>query len=149
MNAVDRFQAKVEYRDEEDCWEWIGNRSGGKNAGYGQFWVHGRLVKAHRYAYEMEYGPIPDGAVIDHLCRNRGCVNPLHLEAVSHRTNIRRGEGIAAINAIKEACINGHAFDEKNTGYRGATRYCRTCLRDSGRVIRARNALQPPQTEDA
>jgi hypothetical protein len=75
MNTSERFWAKV-YRG-DDCWEWLAAKS---TAGYGRFKVAGGLVQAHRFAYEDIVGPIPDGLQLDHLCRNRACVNPDHLE---------------------------------------------------------------------
>jgi hypothetical protein len=69
-----------------NCWVWQGKRV----AGYGYTYVKRRAVRAHRFYYELYRGPIPDGCVLDHLCRNPSCVNPAHLEAVSHTTNVRR-----------------------------------------------------------
>lgn len=79
----------------ESCWEW----SGTTTRGYGRFWVGGKMVRAHRASYEMFRGPIPSGLELDHLCRNTRCVNPDHLEAVSHRENTMRGFGACANRA--------------------------------------------------
>ena len=107
------------------CLLWLGyvNKSG-----YGRFDAHGRKVLVHRFAYEREYGPVPEGMELDHLCRVRCCVNPKHLEPVTHGDNIRRGD--AAKNRLRKThCANGHPLDEKNT-WRPAYaphRHCRRC----------------------
>lgn len=71
-----------------DCWEWIGARTG---CGYGALKILGRMQLAHRYSYAMGFGDVPSGKQIDHLCRNRSCVNPAHLEAVDPGENVSRG----------------------------------------------------------
>ena len=121
-----RFWDKVEVRGEE-CWPW---RASIKDTGYGQFRYNGRARPAHRYSYELLIGPIPPGLVIDHLCRNRACVNPLHMEPVTNEENIRRGLFGVARPTPKTHCPSGHPYDENNTrmdpqGYRR----CRTCER--------------------
>jgi hypothetical protein len=103
--------------------------------GYGKFWLDGRAQLAHRIAYELNVGPIGDGLHIDHLCRNRACVRPDHLEPVTIRDNLMRGPStLAAINAAKTHCRNGHEFDAVNT-YRptDGSRMCRECMRASDR----------------
>src|SRR6266576_3456485 len=99
-----RFWAKVDRRGSEECWPWQANRG----RGYGNVWIAGRMYRAHRVAYELLIGPIPEGLTLDHLCRNRGCVNPAHLEPVTSRENTLRGEGISANNARKTHCKHGH-----------------------------------------
>jgi hypothetical protein len=103
--------------------------------GYGCFSPAGRrgMVGAHRVSYELAYGSIPDGMEIDHLCRNPSCVAPLHLEAVTHAENARRGKAgvaVAAISRSKTHCPKGHEYTEGNTyRYPRGNRACRTCRR--------------------
>lgn len=85
---MERFWTKV--HKTETCWLWTAQKNQG---GYGRVKVHGKSWVAHRYAYEMLVGPIPVGAVLDHTCRVRHCVNPRHLEPVTHAENVRRGNG--------------------------------------------------------
>lgn len=89
------------------CWTWTGNIS---IQGYGRFCVNYRGYRAHRLAYELLVGPIPRGLVLDHLCRNKLCVNPAHLEPVTQRENVLRGEGISAREARQTHCFRGHPF---------------------------------------
>ncbi|MEL3944487.1 HNH endonuclease signature motif containing protein [Streptomyces sp. LNU-CPARS28] len=121
---TDRFLDKI--RDGHGgCWEWTGHI---KPNGYGQVRVGGRKFNAHRFSYEALRAPIPEGLVIDHLCRNRRCVNPDHLEPVTHRTNILRGTGPAACNARRTHCVRGHRFDTANTYVApSGARQCRAC----------------------
>lgn len=86
------------------CLVWTGATANG----YGRFWANGRLVPAHRFAWEQTKGPIPKGMQLDHLCRWRACVNPSHLEIVTQRENLRRGQGWAGANAQKATCPKGH-----------------------------------------
>lgn len=84
-NQLRRFWSKVVKT--EDCWEWTGAKTG---AGYGHVLLNYKNVYAHRLSYELLVGPIPEGLVIDHVCRNRGCINPEHLEPVTPRENVMR-----------------------------------------------------------
>lgn len=126
---TERFWAQVDKSTgEAGCWVWKGHQSPN---GYGLFGKRvgeeQREVRAHRFAYTLMVGPIEEGLTLDHLCRNRLCVNPGHLEAVSLRENILRGEGATARNAAKTHCKWGHPFDLFNTFYRSDGRRCRAC----------------------
>lgn len=107
-----------------ECWGW----SGGFNKyGYAQISLNG-TVAVHRFMYETFKNPIPEGMQLDHLCRNRGCVNPGHLEIVTLKENVLRGKGITATNAQKTHCSRGHEFTQANTIHRpNGARTCRTC----------------------
>lgn len=128
MEESTRFWAKVDKRD-DGCWEWQASLAGG---GYGSFVVQNRRrVPAHRYAYEALRGQIPAGLQIDHLCRNRKCVNPAHMEPVTQQENIRRGES-GKHWAAKTQCPAGHAYEGHNilqtkNARGGAVRKCRMC----------------------
>ncbi len=113
----ERFWEKVHRTD--TCWNWTAYKN---TKGYGRFAVEAsRQVLAHRLAWEWENGPVPDGLELDHLCRNRACVNPDHLEPVTHTENVRRSA------AARTHCRNGHPFDEGNTALSQGHRRCRTC----------------------
>lgn len=135
---VERFFAKVRITGPEECWEWTAGQGTG---GYGSFRLGpkpGTDIHAHRFAYTALIGQIPGGLQLDHLCRNRGCINPAHLEPVTLAENVLRGAGITAAHAAQTHCIHGHAFDEKNTRMRpSGGRDCRTCARDKRREYRA------------
>ena len=103
------------------CWQWQGSLF---CKGYGYTTRRGRDERAHRVTYELVNGPIPDGLVIDHLCRNRGCVNPAHMEVVTSRENTLRGDTLAAKQAARTTCPRGHEYDY----FHGGRRYCRTCM---------------------
>ena len=136
MTVAQRFWSKVDKRGPDDCWEW---QAGISPNGYGSFWDGAKNVRSHRYSYEERCGPIPEGLVIDHLCRNPLCVNPDHLEPVTDRENVLRGVGPTAQNARKTHCKRGHLLSEENV-YRPTDgfRRCRICEQ-------ARHAARPPR----
>ncbi|MDO8611147.1 MAG: HNH endonuclease signature motif containing protein [bacterium] len=113
-----------------DCWLWTGCKN---KKGYGVFCIkkEKRVTLAHRVSYELFVGKIPEGLEIDHLCRNRLCQNPKHLEAVTHIVNISRGDSsktASKINGVKTQCIRGHLFNLENTRIDTlGHRHCKTC----------------------
>jgi len=120
------------------CWLWAIAFNRG---GYGRATQHGRAASAHRAVYEAFVGPIPPGLQIDHLCRNRLCVNPAHLEPVSAKENIRRRglTGMGARHAAKTTCPRGHLYDKFRSS---GARACNTCdlavARKASRVYHAK-----------
>lgn len=142
-----RFTEKYKPNPETGCWEWSANCN---DHGYGRFGVKGRMQAAHRVAYEIFVGPIPEGHQIDHTCHNqdakcaggkacrhRRCVNPAHLEAVTKRENLMRGQTFVAANAAKTHCPQEHPYDEENTYItRSGSRICKTCQRNYPRYVK-------------
>ena len=110
---------------EKDCWVW----QGATYLGYGRLRHRNfKTCKAHRIVYQLLCGNIPDNLTIDHLCRNRSCVNPAHLEPVDFLENLRRGTGVGVVNAAKTHCARGHEYTGRNTYFdRLNNRHCRTC----------------------
>lgn len=140
--ALERFWEKVNRAgptslDRPDlgaCWIWTAFT----HDGYGRFWFEGRNWPAHRWLYESMHGPIADGYEPDHLCRNRACINPQHIEVVTQAENVRRGGvqrrghayGNALVQTQKTHCPKNHAYDEANTRMYRGKRNCRACARE-------------------
>lgn len=143
MDVTGRFWTKVSLPPIADqrrsCWMWTAYRN---PDGYGQFRVGGRTVYAHRFAYELMVGPIPDGLQIDHLCRVRACVNPSHMEPVTPKMNTRRGETGAVRGAQQRAkthCPQGHPYAGANLYvHKRGDRDCRICMADRSRRYMAK-----------
>lgn len=129
VKEPDRFWPKVEKTG--PCWIWTACLN---EAGYGQFSKIGRrLISAHRWSWEQEHGPVPDGLELDHLCRNHACVRPDHLEAVTRAVNAQRGlKGDLLPNP--DHCFNGHLMTPENsirrTDSKGERYRCRQCRAD-------------------
>lgn len=134
----DRFFAKVRV-DESGCWLWQGHAFPN---GYGAIRMAPDRRLAHRVAYELLVGTLPDGLVIDHLCRVRNCVNPAHLEAVTQGENVRRGVLADGRKIGGPVCKRGHLYDAANT-YVAAdgSRSCRACAAQQARARRLKRRL--------
>lgn len=127
LSAEERFWNHVEKTP--TCWNWTASLNGG----YGRFNPDGRLVYAHRWLYEQVVGPVPAGLDLDHLCRNRACVRPDHLEPVTRYVNVFRGDGTGSFKVkLRTHCKHGHELTEENT-YRNPSgrRECKICRRAS------------------
>lgn len=133
MSVIDRITDRC-VQDENGCWVWQGSKD---RSGYGHVRVDHRTLYTHRVVYEVMVEDIPAGLQLDHLCRNRSCCNPEHLEPVTLAVNAsrtlpgQRGQHRAAIERAKTHCPRGHAYDQANT-YANAKgyRWCRACRRE-------------------
>lgn len=124
--AFDRYFSKVDMRSADDCWLWTAQV---RKGGYGGFRL-GRYQFAHQAAIIFDGREIPQGMVVDHICRNRLCVNPRHLRVVTVQQNSTENSvAIAAVNAAKTHCLHGHALSGRNLIVRkSGGRDCRKCL---------------------
>lgn len=125
--APQRFWAKIVVA-ENGCWNWTGSKA----RGYATIKMSGKMKYAHRVSYEMLIGPVPDGMVMDHLCRNPPCVNPAHLEPVTFSENVLRGvagERKKEIAARRTHCAHGHEWTPENTLWYGRGRRCKMCMK--------------------
>lgn len=134
MTLLERAERNYEPEPMSGCWLWTGGRTG---QGYGMLRPDGlRQVLAHRHVYELLRGPIPQDRELDHLCRNVACVNPDHLQPVTHALNTRRGKRRVLWGASTDGCGRGHPESERYT--RNGKGYCRVCQRAAVRAYRAR-----------
>lgn len=117
-----------EFAPDSDCWEWQGNLN---PKGYGKT---GRGAYAHRWFWEYAVGSIPSGMTIDHLCKNKRCVNPDHLEVVTRAENTLRGDSPASLNKRKTHCPKGHALSGENLYRWKNRRQCKTCRDERNRL---------------
>lgn len=143
-----RFWSKVKVADTHfyngtPCWEWTSNKT---NDGYGRFHLNGKKELPHRVYYQDTKGKIPNGLELDHLCRNHACLNLEHLQAITHKENMKRGltgflSGLK--NHLKTHCPHGHEYNEKNTYIQpSGSRMCRTCGKIKARQIRQRKKME-------
>ncbi len=146
FSLPDSFWDRVEQPGSDACWPW---RSYLNHSGYGTFAVKqedGRYRKhlAHRLAYEALVGPITEGLVIDHLCRNRSCCNPKHMEPVTIGENVMRGDTLTARYSKRTHCSKGHELTSENlrrrSGQKGRGRECLTCHNERNRMRRVAKA---------
>ncbi len=137
-SKAEQFAAKVSPQP-DGCWKWLGNHD---SDGYGRFWLGlpgQKTIGAHRFAYLSIKGEIPEGLVLDHLCRNVGCVNPDHVEPVTVGENQRRGLNVA----LKTHCKQGHPYTQENTVIRHTgRRWCLTCRKAADRKQYLRRKLR-------
>ena len=117
MNVWEKSQY-ISSWDDNECWEWLGNKNGN---GYGQFKKFGQTIRLHKFSYEFFKGSVPIGLEIDHLCKNRVCLNPNHLEAVTHQENIRRSL------VLLTHCPHGHEYTPENLVKSAKWKTCRIC----------------------
>lgn len=140
--VLERFWSKVDKGPDDACWEWQGGRS---SIGHGHFALRSdRKVQAHRFAYEKVVGPIPEGLVLDHLCRNPPCCNPAHLEPVTRGENTLRGDTVTGNNMRKTVCVHGHKFTPETTYVtKTGGRHCLICRRAAKGRYRKQRAQGP------
>lgn len=133
---LERLLSRVEPEPNSGCWLWTGAHDG--RLGYGHTSVRGRRIGTHRAIYEFLRGPIPQGLHLDHLCRVPACVNPDHLEPVTCRENLFRGQTPSMVRFRANTCYKGHEMTTLPTG----RRLCRPCRRASASAYERRQTLK-------
>lgn len=125
---------KYVVRREDGCWEWTGGKS---RTGYGHFYCGpsgpyqpARRAMAHRWSYEHHVGPIPDGFETHHLCGNRRCVNPAHVQPMPYSEHCRQPGHCGVMRAHITHCPKGHEYTAENTRVKKGCRNCKACDRD-------------------
>ncbi len=132
----ERFIAKVAVGTDEDCWPWTAATL--KRRGYGQFKVRGRMVRAHRLAFEWHWGPIPEGVVVHHLCGNGNCQNPLHMEAISTEAH----DLLHRFDKKRTTCKRGHDYDYIDKRGFGLCQICHRLSKGAARLRRKQARLE-------
>lgn len=124
LPIIVRLLHRIQIDQATGCWNWMGGNNG---RGYGVIGLNHRSWYVHRISHLLFIGPIPDGFEVDHLCKNRGCCNPFHLEAVPQSVNNARSASCCALNALKTHCKRGHLLDGENLYRTAAGRSCKRC----------------------
>lgn len=120
------IEDRIQPEPNSGCWLWLGSLRDSKD-GYGGASWGGKAWRTHKLVYVLLKGEIQEGLQLDHRCRNRICCNPDHLEPVTQKINIHRGEGVAAFNLAKTHCPQGHEYTAANLYVWNGQRFCRTC----------------------
>lgn len=142
LDPAVRFWRRVDRGDDRACWLWRGPRS---KTGYGSFWGDDGPQRVHVFAYELLVGPVPDGLELDHTCRNRQCVNPAHLEPVTHAENMARRAPFHPGHKVTH-CPQGHEYTPENLIPNRRSRECKECGRERSREYRRRKRAERKKT---